>query len=266
MKEFVPNIDEAKKQGYCKFSGYSRAYIVTNEDLRLSMNCMPTNCNKALTVAASGDHPLFCSLYGAKHVDTFDISYNAKCIMDIKTAAISELTYYEYLKLLANLHNTYDIAHVPYMSNISQKLSSTEYDYMCAMSGYRLFNMCGVYDKADPVLPNGQEYRQLQKIVQNHYNFYWTDLSNLNTCLVENYDFVHLSNIFDYICDRNLQFVILERLVKHLNIGGRIVIQHLCFDPWDAEHFAKVSVGTFFNKCRFIEAQDDCCSIFERIR
>ena len=77
--DFVPDCDVANKTIRCgEFSRYSEAYVITNEDLRESMGFMPKKCNHALTVAASGDHPLFASLYGAKHVDTFDISYNAK--------------------------------------------------------------------------------------------------------------------------------------------------------------------------------------------
>ena len=87
--DFVPNSNIAYnclRKGV--FSQYSRAYVITNEDLRYSLQFMPKETNRALTVAASGDHPLFCSLYGAKYVDTFDISYNAKCVMDIKVAAL----------------------------------------------------------------------------------------------------------------------------------------------------------------------------------
>lgn len=266
-KDFIPNIDKAKKQNhYWWYSEYSSAYIIANEDLRASMRYVPQNCNRALTVAGSGDNPLFCSLYGAKHVDTFDISYNAKCIMDIKTAAIGKLNLSDYLNLLEHLHATHDVATVPNMDKISKKLSATEYNYMCAMSGSRLFNFCNVYDKHDSNLLNSQEYQKLQKIVKNRYKFYWTDIRNLNNYLVEQYDFMHLSNVLESIGDRQFHIMLLEQFVRHVNVGGRILIQHLRFDPWDYEYFSNISAAdAFLKKCRFIQAPNDI-SIFERIR
>ena len=81
------------------------------------------------------------------------------------------------------------------------------------------------------------------------------------------YDFVHLSNIFDYICGRDFQSQILEDLLKHVNIGGRVLIQHLRWDPWDDEYFAKMSKYNNWmkNHCRFIQGQNEV-SIFERVR
>lgn len=88
--KFVPDIDRAKKQViYSYFSEYSPAYVVTNENLRTIKDFMPQNCNRALTVAWSGDHPLFCSLYGAKYVDTFDVTINAECITWISRPPLS---------------------------------------------------------------------------------------------------------------------------------------------------------------------------------
>jgi len=51
------NLNDFPTTGY---SSQSEAYKQTNEDLRSAMRFMPKNCNRALTVAASGDHPLWC--------------------------------------------------------------------------------------------------------------------------------------------------------------------------------------------------------------
>ena len=42
--------------------------------------------------------------------------------------------------------------------------------------------------------------------------------------LTKSYDFMHLSNIFDYVQSFNYEFVILS-LMEHVNPGGRIVTQ-----------------------------------------
>ena len=268
MEEFIPDVEQARKDiVYRFFSEYSEAYITTNENLRNSMKYMPKNCNRALTVAASGDHPLFCSLYGAKHVDTFDVSYNAKCIMDIKTAAFKCLKYSDYVYLLKDLQKTRDVKSVPNMDKILPQLSPFEYDYMCAMYGYTLFDHGSFGDNHENFVTES-EYNQLKETVKQPYNFMMTNMACLDNYLTQSYDFMHTSNVFDYVFDVKHQIALLGVLLKHLNVGGRIVIQHLCKDPWDKTHFAFAPswyAGDFLKKTKFIQALGDV-SIFERVR
>ena len=210
------------------FNEQTHAYITTNEDLRTPLEFfMPVNCNRALTVAASGDHPLFCSLYGAKYVDTFDISYNAKCIMDIKTAAINLLNRDEYVEMLENLWWRPDALKAPYMDRVSAKLPAKEYEYLCAMRGTRLFDQDPWCSRDSKYLPNDIEYRNLRKIIKKPYNFIQTNIVELSGQLTESYDLVHLSNIFDHIDDPDDHWRILFPLLKHINIGGRVVSYQL---------------------------------------
>jgi len=232
--EFIPNVDEAKRfvHSYWFYSNYSAAYIVTNEFLHDSMLYMPKNCNRALVTAASGDHPLFCSLYGAKHVDTFDISYNAKCIMDIKTAAIKCLNHSEYIDLLCNLYDCRDVTRVHNMDKISNNLSPTEYKYMCSMFGYALFSNRQLRDKNDKFLISQQDYEKIQKIVKKPYNFIMTNIGRLGTHLTESYDFIHLSNILDYMEGSVYRFLIVSQLFDHVNVGGRIISANMRGKKW----------------------------------
>ena len=210
------------------FNEQSHAYITTNEDLRTPMEFfMSANCNRALTVAASGDHPLFCSLYGAKYVDTFDVTINAKCIMDIKTAAIKLLKRDEYIEMLENLWWRTDALKAPHMDQVSTRLPAGQYEYLCSTQGTRLFSQdlwCGANSK---YLPSDFEYEKLQNIVQQPYNFIHTDIVKLNACLDKSYDFIHLSNIFDHIDDTEEHWRILYPLLKHVNIGGRVLSYQL---------------------------------------
>ena len=66
------------------FSQFSLAYIATNENIRYEIGLTETNKKSILTIAGSGDQPIFYSLNGAKDIDTFDISFCSKVIMDIK--------------------------------------------------------------------------------------------------------------------------------------------------------------------------------------
>ena len=213
--DFVPDSNVARdcvnKVG---FSLYSRAYVITNEDLRYSMQFMPDECNRALTVVGSGDHPLFCSLYGAKHVDTFDISYNAKCIMDIKVSALwSDFDLFDYEQMLYELFYCRDITGLKNIDKISKFLPVEEYNYLCNMKKISLFHQGANPKQYERFLPNTQEYDKLKATVKEHYHFILSDIKDLDVNLTEHYDFIHVSNIFDYV-PRDKGFDVLASLLK----------------------------------------------------
>lgn len=270
--DFAPDAGIAKRcidKAEC-FSVYSRAYINTNEDLHLSMKYIPRNCNMALTVAGSGDHPLFCSLYGAKHVDTFDISYNAKCLMDIKTAALTQLNRTEYSQLLTDLYTCSDIKNVAFMKKISQQLPQMEYKYLCDMKGYFVFRRGELAD-----LDNAEtagfaltkpEYNKLRKIVKQSYSCKIIDIVDLGHSLTESYDFIHFSNVLDHV-SKQYKFKVLRPYLDHVNVGGRIVIQHI---EGSARNSSWIPVrdilsSVFWNwKCTRVD--NNKISILERVR
>lgn len=227
--DFVPDYNVALKQigAGTFFDTYSAAYTVTNEDLRQSMQFMPEKCDSALVVAASGDHPLFCSLYGAKHVDTFDISYNAKCIMDVKVAALSYLTYKEYEQFLYDLYmlnnNLVPITDIPKMDVVLSKLPKIEYDYIYAMRNVSLFSR-GECPTLTASLPTFPEYCAMSKNIKQPYNFILADICKIGGKLTKSYDFVHLSNVFDYVQSFHYETILLA-LIEHVRPGGRIVTQ-----------------------------------------
>ncbi|MBO7644785.1 MAG: DUF3419 family protein [Alphaproteobacteria bacterium] len=210
------------------FDESSLAYIITNEDLRSSMELMPQNCKRALTVAASGDHPLFCSLHAALHygttitVDTFDITPNARAIMDIKTAAIQCLNRGEYVKLLKKIHRSSNVLNEQYMDKVLKNLSCEEYQFFYSQKGNKPFLRGGWVEEDSLYLPIDSEYKKLQEIIKKPYNFIQTDIANLSAHLTEIYDFMHLSNILDHV-DKDEHWDILNTLLKHVNVGGRIV-------------------------------------------
>lgn len=230
MAEFIPNYKIAKTgmlpRGFISgsFSTYSKAYVITNENLRRSMQYMPEKCNNALVVAASGDHPLFCSLFGAKHVDTFDISYNAKCIMDIKVAALQVLNKTEYWNLLRDLYKTCDIVDVKNMGKISKLLSPVVFDYLWAMSCEPIFTNGRAPICNKDYAPTVIEYNKLRKIVKEPYNFILSDISQLWFKLPRTYDFIHLSNICDYFLQNKRKDVI-SLLMSYVNVGG-VILMH----------------------------------------
>lgn len=261
------------------FDKNSHAYIVTNEDLRSAMELMPQNCKRALTAAASGDHPLFCSLHAALHygttitVDTFDITPNARAIMDVKTAAIQCLNRGEYIKLLAKLRHSDDILNEPYMNKVSKKLSDEEYKYLYSQKGNRIFNKGFWIEMGNGCfyLPIDSEYQKLQEITKEPYNFIQTDIANLSSHLTGTYDFMHLSNILDHV-DKSEHWDILSALSKHVNVGGRIVSYALFKSSQFSEDSNKELVSKILKDWRYhvktVAFWDDINDIFvfERVR
>ena len=230
--DFNPNIADiinlrnanakASDKGWAR---YAPAYILTNEDLHKIQEFMPAKCDNALTVAASGDHPLFCKLYGAKHVTTFDITCNAKIITDIKIAAMQEgFDLQQYRTLLNNLYKSTNALSVHGMDRIIVHLPANVQQYMIDAANFvvplDLFSSgVKIEDKTEKYTINAKEYEQLRSLVKEPFDFIWTDAADLR--VTENYDFIHLSNIADYMPWQTFGNV-LQHLMRHTNVGGRI--------------------------------------------
>lgn len=218
-----------------KFDKYSAAYVVTNEDIRSAMNFMPKDTENALTVAGSGDHPMFIKIYGAKNIDTFDLSYNAKLIMDIKTAALPILKHAEYYNFLKNIYFAEDLLSVENMPKIIEKLPYEEKAYIAAMRNCRLFNHGlnpdSYLDTNNP-FPSLTEFKKMQEGITEPFNFIWSDIASLHTELDKTYDFMHLSNILDYIKEQDA-LNILASLMQHTHVGSVIYFEtfHYCSLP-----------------------------------
>ncbi len=272
--DFVPDYKVAQKQirqsgilNAYPFGTYSNAYIVTNEDLRKSMRFVPENCENALVVAASGDHPLFCSLSGAKHVDTFDISYNAKCIMDIKVAALNSLNYSEYGDFLDGLYmrryNLHPITDINKMDEILYRLPKIESDYIHFLKDEGLF-VCGPRPSTAGVLPTFMEYEKLRKTITQPYNFILSNIVNLSTSLTKSYDFIHLSNIFDYLIENDFKKLLLS-IMKFVNPGGRIVMEAFEDDICFYLDFIGPKIVSMSDN-RFVMKKMQRIHVFERIK
>ncbi|MBR1380232.1 MAG: class I SAM-dependent methyltransferase [Alphaproteobacteria bacterium] len=210
------------------FSRYSRAYNITNEDLHSTLRYARLDGKSMLTVAASGDHPLFGTMYGASHIDTFDVTYNAKCIMDIKSAALDTLDYKTYCAMVMDFHNAPDVTAVNGMSKIFPDLDKIEKQYIYKMRGYGIFGMGVQCAEPEKFLPSESEYEKMRAAPHGPFNFIWSDISDLHTHLTQEYDFMHLSNIFHYMEPHDCESV-LDNLMPHVAPGGMIMFYDLPF-------------------------------------
>ena len=79
------------------FNWAGPVFLFTNENIADYLKKLGNVSGKdVLTVAASGDHAFESFLCGAKNVDTFDINYLQKHVMELKTKMIQKLEYPEF--------------------------------------------------------------------------------------------------------------------------------------------------------------------------
>lgn len=224
-----PNYERGTK--YLSWPGrplyYSHAYVVSNENLRHSTGLTRDMGRKVLTVAGSGEQPLFYTLNGATQIDTFDISYCARAIMDIKTQAIkSGMPYEKYVQLLTDLHFKPSASQVSGMSEILPKIPAHSAEFVRGMNGYRIFGHGLPPEEYKKEMISVDEYAILQKKLPDHFNFIWSDVADLHTLLTTEYDVINLSNIFEWTPE--LIQPTLQNLYNHVRPGGYILAQTGC--------------------------------------
>jgi len=207
------------------FSAYSPAFLGSNENVPAIINYLQPQGKTALSVIGGADVPLFLSGYGAKHVDTFDISINAYLVMRIKMNMLG--SNFE--------HKSYDIVlqglsgNPNFMKSVSWE---TVYDTFHDDTGITkyLYNMngCGIFGclPGNPYWTmNDDEYTKIKQNIPVGYNFIWTDLYNLPQHIVgKKYDIIYLSNILQYAGSNQKILDIVNKLHKSLNPHGTIVL------------------------------------------
>jgi hypothetical protein len=199
------------------------AYTISNENQRWATDAV--RGASVLTVAGSGDQALFYKLSGAKIVDTFDITSNARVIQDIKVSAIKHINRDEYVDLLEKLHYANGELSISLLqkSEIWDSLTKESREAIENHTKDMLF-VCGLsahfYSEN---IPSDTEYEKLKSLLNKPFNFIWSDLCDLSAKLTRKYDIINISNIFDYVNDGQAQAKILNELSKHLKNNGRIL-------------------------------------------
>ena len=204
------------------FGDFAPAYTISNENQRWATSVLP-NVSRVLTVTGSGDQALFYRLAGAKHIDTFDKTNNARVIQDIKFAAIKNFSQTEYFTLLVDLFYADNITELPLMKKLMPKLPPKTVKIINTSGNKYIFG-AGMDATQYPYnIPNKNEYAKLKKTMKKPFNFMCCDLNDLSEQISGKYDLINISNIFDYCYDWQRQCLILHQLTKHLNIGGHII-------------------------------------------
>jgi hypothetical protein len=227
VAEYITHADKLNDRSGNAFSRYSPAYVFCNERINDIINVLRPDGKNVLAVAGSGDMPLFLTAYGAKHVDTFDISYNARVIMDIKTHMLhNKVKFMDYVAVLTNLEKSVDVTKCESWNIVKPVLNSDISEYLYAMRGCKIF-MRGDTGKGI-ILPNSPEFISMCENVPERYNFIWSDLFDVcGQISGQKYDIIYLSNVFQYVANPNHIVGALNDFHKHLNPGGIMVIDSL---------------------------------------
>ena len=206
--------------------GFGPGYVITNEDLRFETEQTKANAQRVLTVAASGDQALFYLLGGAKHVDTFDITYIAKITQEIKFAAIrQQIPYSEYLNILGNIQHAKKIIDIKPVKKLLHDMSPDVALFLQNQpirlpycNGLSLHN-----PDAQARILTSTEYARLQSMHPKTPSFIWSDITHLHTHIQGKYDVINASNIFDNI--PNSLSTVINNLHPNLTPNGAIITE-----------------------------------------
>ncbi len=213
-------------------SEYHPAYITSNEQLRESVPEFGNLNGDVLTVAASGDQPMLYAMHGARRVDTFDMTYCAKVIMDIKTAALGQMKFGEYRRLLNDLADgqfSYSAAEnmisISRMERIVDAMPRDSAEFLRNMSCTNMFSR-GY--KLDFVL-SASEYEKMQSVIKAPFNFIWADVTDLHMAIDAKYNIINISNILEWL-DDDVAATVLCNLFGMLRRNGYVVA--VAFRPY----------------------------------
>ena len=204
------------------FGQYSPAYPISNEDWRFAMDELQPAGKSVLTVTGSGDQPIAFAISGANDIDTFDTTYFARVVMDMKTSAIQTMDHGQYDAFVHELRNTKSVNEIPGYEKIVSVCPMQSILAAKQMKGCKIFN-AGAGVRVE-YMPNESEYNAAQKIIKKPMNFIWCDLAELHGQLDKEYDIIYLSNIFEYFPNRKKITNVLNDLRPFVKNGGEIML------------------------------------------
>ena len=185
------------------FQDKSSVYLFSNENIAGYLNAVDVNGANVLAVGASGDHAFEAYLAGASHVDTFDINSWQKPVIELKTHMIRNLDYEKFRDFFFNPNYFFDLQMLNGIrSSFSPELKV--FLQQCQNQGNKIFKYRGAqhahYDTCVvSYLRDSAQYEKLSKILPEKIPFRHCNLADLSHQTSVRYDFMMLSNIFEYM-------------------------------------------------------------------
>ena len=197
------------------FGNCSRIYSMTTENIWGYLKSFNLENKKVLTVAGSGDQRLNCLLAGAEDVVCFDINPITNLLIKLKDAAVVSLNFEEFINFF-NIYTRKYGKHYSFMDKklfekIAPILDEDALDFFSFIVNeatnldlrkvfWKTDNKFEVLSQVNNYL-NPDSYEELKDILKNKkVNFINSSINSLPDRLNDdNYDFILLSNISDYI-------------------------------------------------------------------
>ena len=237
----------------------NRVYSYTNENIKSYLNNFDFNDkSNALSVLSSGDQVFNLIHNGITNIDTFDSNYLTEFYsLGIKKSMILKYNYkdflHKYLDLLLGYYSIYKESIfieklLPYMDNryavFWNELVKFNYDLQSNNSDKRLlisdivtkkFIMKDRIKLYNNYLSSNEDYEILKdNLLNSKINFSCLDILDISNKFNNKYDFILLSNIFDYL-DSRFKFgwnysclkEEINKMNSMLNNDGVILIHYL---------------------------------------
>ncbi len=243
---------------------YRPTYIFTNENPRQQVDILNnTPGADVLTVAASGDQPLFYAAAGARHIDTFDQTFCAKAIMDMKMSAVQNLNYKEYCAFLDDLFNSHqwrpvqDMWLLWNMPKVVRAMPDDSANFVRNMSSKNIF-ATDILECAGPEYLKQNEFDAVRQNAYRPFRFVWADIADLHAKIDMKYDIINISNIFEWIERKNVNAIapILRNLSGCLKPGGYILATNFKLTSRVGEIFDDFA-HSMGNNWRFVQKNMD---------
>lgn len=205
----MPDFDKTIVPVGGNHGGSNRVYLFTNENISGYLSKLDLNGKSVLSVAAGGDHAFECLLRGASFVDVYDINYAQKVVVELKTHMIKSLPYEDFKDFFFSASNFFNREIIePIWHKFSPELNifMSWYYALGDVAARRMFiygrSACMIED-FDQIsyLSCRENYDKLAKILPNKINFTHSEVHQLSKKTDKKYDFILMSNIFDYTYD-----------------------------------------------------------------
>ena len=245
---------------------FLRLYSFTNENLKYYMDLYNFSDKKVLTTGSSCDQILNLISYGCKDISSFDINPFVKYFYELKKAAIISLPIDKYLDFFHGYREKNNF--------FSDKIRVLDYDVYNNISKYMnddskafwdfIFNKYSSITVKKNLFMREQERSKGDIIHNNNYLkndcylnlrnqfdkvniiFYHDSLPNMKF-INDKYDYIFLSNIFDYIFNLSSRYIneydevmidyiaVLKRVMEKLKDDG-IVFYHYIWYAKDNDY------------------------------
>ena len=219
-----------------EFDCTEKIYPFSNENVYDMMSKLDMKNKRILTVGSSGDQVLHAALLGAADITLIDSNPFSKLYTELKIAAIKNLP-------MADTYNYFTKSHLlspSIYSKISHDLSleSREFwDHIMSLPllkkrkfirefAHIKFDLRGK-DTTKYLLDPVSYYTLRKKLTTTNIHYVEADLHEFQSKATGTYDYIFLSNIFDYIKDHDDFFDTVTTLGKtKLRKGGKLQVNY----------------------------------------